>query len=305
MADCSYHRISCDSCRIVADLKLRKEKSKGEKEMDESILLETEKICFSYEEGKPVLHDISFQVRKGERIAVVGSNGAGKSTLFLNMNGVLQPDSGSIRYEGEKIEKKDWKTLRRKVGIIFQNADEQMIASTVFSEVAFGPTNMKLPKEEIKTRVRDALLYMNLEGYESRPPHYLSGGEKKRVSIADILAMKPEILIFDEPTAALDPVNIEVLERVMNQLSEEGRTLIVSTHDADFAYRFADRVLVFAEGRVIADGNPETVFRDDNVRKKANLRMPVLMEVAELLKEKGMLGRGIYPKTVDNLREIL
>lgn len=273
--------------------------------MEKKILLETEQISFSYEEGKTVLHEITFQIHQGERIAVVGSNGAGKSTLFLNLNGVLHPDSGTIRYKGKELRKKDWKTMREKVGIIFQNADEQIIASTVFSEVAFGPVNMKLEKEEILLRVQDALSYMNLTGYEDRPPHYLSGGEKKRVSIADILAMKPEIMIFDEPTAALDPVNAEVLEQVLDHLAKEGRTLIVSTHDVDFAYRFADRILVFAEGRLIADGIPAQVFRDEKIRMQANLRMPVLMEVSELLKEKGILDPKKNPKTVDKLKEIL
>lgn len=273
--------------------------------MNKKILLETDRLSFSYEEGKEVLHDISFQIRKGEKIAVVGSNGAGKSTLFLNLNGVLQPDRGTIRYEGKEIRKKDWKIMREKVGIIFQNADEQIIGSTVFSEVAFGPVNMKLGKEEISRRVQDALSYMNLTGYEKRPPHYLSGGEKKRVSIADILAMKPEILIFDEPTAALDPVNTDVLENVLEQLSGEGRTLLVSTHDVDFAYRFADRILVFAEGKLIADGTPEGIFGDNKIREKANLRMPVLMEIVDILREKGIVDSDKYVKTIDNLRKIL
>lgn len=273
--------------------------------MDKNILLEAEGISFSYEEGKDALHDITFQIRKGERIAVVGSNGAGKSTLFLNLNGILQPDRGKIRYKGKEVRKKDWKTMRENVGIIFQNADEQIVGSTVFSEVAFGPVNMKLGKEEIRKRVEDAIAYMNLSGYENRPPHYLSGGEKKRVTIADILAMKPEILIFDEPTAALDPVNINALEHILKELSAEGRTLMVSTHDVDFAYRFADRMLVFADGRLIADGDPEEILLDSSVRQRANLRMPVMMEVVELLKEKGILDSRKNAKTVDKLREIL
>lgn len=276
-----------------------------EKHMNNNILLEVEGISFSYEEGKEALHEITFQIRKGERIAVVGSNGAGKSTLFLNLNGILRPDKGKIRYQGKEIRKNDWKKMRENIGIIFQNADEQIIGSTVFSEVAFGPVNMKLEKEEIINRVGEALKYMNLSGYENRPPHYLSGGEKKRVTIADILAMKPEILIFDEPTAALDPVNANALEQVLIKLSAEKRTLMVSTHDVDFAYRFADRILVFSDGRLIADGDPEEIFLDSSVRQQANLRMPVMMEVMELLKEKGMVDLKKHAKTVDKLREIL
>ncbi len=261
----------------------------------EEILLQAEDLCYSYGQGKEVLRDINITVRKGEKIVVLGSNGAGKSTCFLNLNGVYRPDSGRILYRGKEIGKKDLNELRKNVGIVFQDADNQIIASTVFAEVSFGPMNLKLPREEVMKRVEDALGYMNLGSMRDRPPHYLSGGEKKRVSIADIIAMESEVVIFDEPTASLDPVNVEMLEGVLDKMNEMGKTLLISTHDVDFAYRFADRAVIFAGGRIIADGPIREVFEDDEVLNQANLKRPVLLEVYNSLVSHHILEVGGAP----------
>ncbi len=261
----------------------------------EEILLQAEGLCYSYGQGKEVLRDINITVRKGEKIVVLGSNGAGKSTCFLNLNGVYRPDSGRILYRGKEIGKKDLNELRKNVGIVFQDADNQIIASTVFAEVSFGPMNLKLPREEVKKRVEDALEYMNLGSMRDRPPHYLSGGEKKRVSIADIIAMESEVVIFDEPTASLDPVNVEMLEGVLDKMNEMGKTLLISTHDVDFAYRFADRAVIFAGGSIIADGPVREVFEDDEVLNQANLKRPVLFEVYNSLVSHHILEVGGDP----------
>lgn len=261
----------------------------------EEILLQAEGLCYSYGQGKEVLRDINITVRKGEKIVVLGSNGAGKSTCFLNLNGVYRPDSGRILYRGKEIGKKDLNELRKNVGIVFQDADNQIIASTVFAEVSFGPMNLKLPREEVKKRVEDALEYMNLGSMRDRPPHYLSGGEKKRVSIADIIAMESEVVIFDEPTASLDPVNVEMLEGVLDKMNEMGKTLLISTHDVDFAYRFADRAVIFAGGSIIADGPVREVFEDDEVLNQANLKRPVLLEVYNSLVSHHILEVGGDP----------
>ena len=261
----------------------------------EEILLQAEDLCYSYGQGKEVLRDINITVRKGEKIVVLGSNGAGKSTCFLNLNGVYRPGSGRILYRGKEIGKKDLNELRKNVGIVFQDADNQIIASTVFAEVSFGPMNLKLPREEVMKRVEDALEYMNLGSMRDRPPHYLSGGEKKRVSIADIIAMESEVVIFDEPTASLDPVNVEMLEGVLDKMNEMGKTLLISTHDVDFAYRFADRAVIFAGGRIIADGPIREVFEDDEVLNQANLKRPVLLEVYNSLVSHHILEVGGEP----------
>ncbi len=272
----------------------------------EEILLQAENLCFSYDQGKQALKEINITVRKGERIVALGSNGAGKSTCFLNLNGVYRPDSGRIFYRGQEIRKKDLNELRKNVGIVFQDADNQIIASTVFAEVSFGPMNLKLPREEVKRRVEAALEYMNLSDMRDRPPHYLSGGEKKRVSIADIIAMESEVIIFDEPTASLDPVNVEILEGVLDKMSKVGKTLLISTHDVDFAYRWADRAVIFAGGRIIADGSVQEVFKDDKVLNQANLKRPVLLEVYNSLVRHHVLEeQGICPKDAGELEMLL
>lgn len=274
--------------------------------LPDDLLLQIKKLSFSYEHNKTAVSNVNLKIFKGEKIAVLGSNGAGKSTFFLNINGVLTPDQGEIYYRGERITKKTLNELRKNVGIVFQDADNQIIASTVLAEVSFGPMNLKLPKEEVRSLVDEALDYMNLAEFKDRPPHYLSGGEKKRVSIADIIAMKPEIFIFDEPTASLDPLNAQMLLQVLESLSEAGKTMLISTHDVDFAYRFAERIIVFYEGSIIADGTPLEVFKNDAVVKKTNLKRPTMMEVYEMLVEKGILTDDkIYPRDVKELRHLI
>ena len=276
---------------------------KKEKQSEKDAVLEVRDLHFSYNDEKHALNGVDVKIYEGEKIAVLGSNGAGKSTFFLSINGVLKPHAGEVIYRGEKITKKRLNHLRKNVGIVFQDADNQIIASTVMSEVAFGPMNLKLPREEVLRRVDKALDYMNITEFRDRPPHYLSGGEKKRVSIADIIAMESEVIIFDEPKAALDPLNAQMLEEVLRKMGEEGRTILISTHDVDFAYRWAERVLVFHQGKIIADDTPLRVFQQEELLKKANLRHPMLYDVCEILKKKGIIPDGeMYPKNMEEFR---
>ncbi len=276
---------------------------KKEKQSEKDAVLEVRDLHFSYNDEKHALNGVDVKIYEGEKIAVLGSNGAGKSTFFLSINGVLKPHAGEVIYRGEKITKKRLNHLRKNVGIVFQDADNQIIASTVMSEVAFGPMNLKLSREEVLRRVDKALDYMNITEFRDRPPHYLSGGEKKRVSIADIIAMESEVIIFDEPTAALDPLNAQMLEEVLRKMGEEGRTILISTHDVDFAYRWAERVLVFHQGKIIADDTPLRVFHQEELLKKANLRHPMLYDVCEILKKKGIIPDGeMYPKNMEEFR---
>jgi cobalt/nickel transport system ATP-binding protein len=271
-----------------------------------SRILSVEDLHYVYGNGKAALDGVSVEIFEGEKIAVIGSNGSGKSTFFLNINGVYTPTCGRITYREMTANKKNLNELRKNIGIVFQDADNQIIASTVRAEVGFGPMNLKLPKQDVVRRVEEALAYMNLTGFEDNPPHYLSGGEKKRVSIADILAMKPDMLIFDEPTASLDPINAMMLEDVLLKLGAEGKTIMISTHDVDFAYRWAERVLVFCSGKIIADGPPLEIFLNAGILKQANLKKPAMLEVYELLVEKMVLsGADAYPKDVQDLRTIM
>lgn len=276
------------------------------KNNNKEVILDIKGLCYSYSSNNNALKNINLAIGKGEKIAVMGSNGAGKSTFFLNINGVLNPNDGEIIYRGKKITRKDLNELRKNIGIVFQDADNQIIASTVLAEVSFGPMNLKLPKEEVEKRVYEALDYMNIREFKDRPPHYLSGGEKKRVSIADIIAMKSEIIIFDEPTAALDPLNAEMLEEVLEKLSHENKTLLISTHDVDFAYRWAERIVVFADGEIIADGTVLEVFKDDDVLKRANLKRPTMLDIYEILVKRNIIfGTASYPKNINEFKDIL
>lgn len=271
------------------------------------VILKAEDLCYAYDNEKQVLNHLSVTINRGEKIAVVGSNGAGKSTFFLNLNGVYKPQSGTIWFDGKIISRKkeDLNLLRKGVGIVFQDADNQIVASTVMGEVSFGPMNLKLPRDEVVRRVEEALAYMDLTEFKERPPHYLSGGEKKRVSIADIIAMESDVVAFDEPTAALDPLNAKMLEGVLEKMAQQGKTILISTHDVDFAYRWADRVLVFDEGAIVADGTPAKIFTKDELLAKTHLKKPLMLEFCEYLSEKGMLKRQEnYPRTMEELRKL-
>lgn len=269
-------------------------------------ILQVRDLRFCYDSGAPALDGVSLDVHAGERIAVLGPNGAGKSTFFLCLNGVLTPDSGQILLDGKPVDKKARKTLCERVGIVFQNADDQIIASTVAAEVSFGPMNLRLPRNEVARRVDHALAYMDLQAFRARPPHDLSGGEKKRVSIADILAMESEIILLDEPAASLDPAGEERLGQVLARLSEEGRTLLISTHDVDFAFRWATRAVVFSAGRILADGTPQAVFGDVALLRQAHLRRPVLAEVFAALRARGLVPPGAScPTTTAALERLL
>lgn len=269
-------------------------------------ILQVRDLRFCYDSAVPALDGVSLDVHAGERIAVLGPNGAGKSTFFLCLNGVLTPESGQILLDGKPVDRKMRKALCERVGIVFQNADDQIIASTVAAEVSFGPMNLRLPRDEVARRVDHALEYMDLQAFRARPPHDLSGGEKKRVSIADILAMESEVILLDEPAASLDPAGEERLEQVLDRLSGEGRTLLISTHDVDFAFRWATRAVVFSAGRILADNTPQAVFEDAALLRQAHLRCPVLAEVFAALRVRGLVPPGAScPTTTAALKRLL
>lgn len=273
--------------------------------MDNVTLLEAKNIFFSYEPGKQILCNLSLKIHAHEKIAIVGANGAGKSTFLLCTNGVLSPKVGELLWNGQKITKKNITLLRKNVGIVFQEADSQIVATTVLSEVSFGPMNLKLPIEEVKRRTYDAMEAMNLSEYSNRGTHYLSGGEKKRVTIADVLAMDPEIFIFDEPSVSLDFYHLQQLERTLQTLWEKGKTILVSTHDSDFAYRFADRVIVFHNGSILADGPPAKIWGQDGMLAAAHLQQPTLFQIQQILLKKGLLKSDTPPRSIEELENLL
>ena len=260
-------------------------------------ILQLENVSYAYPDGPLAVDKLSVSIHKGERVAVLGRNGAGKSTFFLLCNGILEPDQGKLYCGGKAVsrKKKDLLELHRRVGIVFQEAENQILAVTVEGEVSFGPMNLGLPVDAVQRRTEAALEAMGLEEYAERSPQYLSGGEKKRVTIADILAMSPDVILLDEPTASLDPENAARLEEILDELTRAGIALVVSTHDVDFAARFADRGLVFAGGRLVADGPMKSIFSRKELLREAGLRKPWLWQAAEALRP----GEESYPMTME------
>jgi len=219
-------------------------------------MIETRNLWFSYRDN-PVLKGVNFRAGRGEVTILLGRNGAGKSTLLMHLNGLLKPLKGEVYVDGVKVryDKRSLKELRRKVGFVFQNPDDQIIAPTVWQDVAFGPKNLGFGDDEVLRNVSDALSAVGLKGYESRLCNGLSGGEKKRVSIAGVLAMQPEYIIMDEPTAGLDGTGLKNMVELVEELREEGKTLIISTHDLDFAKEVGDKFVILSEGRIVYEGD--------------------------------------------------
>ena len=269
-------------------------------------MLEVKDLKYSYNADYQALKGVSLKVEKGEMIALLGKNGAGKSTLFLHLNGIYQPDEGKVFIDGEelKYDKKSLLKFRQKVGIVFQNPDDQIFAPTVEEDVAFGPLNLGLSMEEVQDRVTEALERVGMSGYEKTAPHHLSGGQKKRVAIAGILAMKPEIMVLDEPTAGLDPQGVEDLSKLLDELNGEGITIIISTHEVDLVPNYANRVFVLVDGILIGEGTPKDIFAQPEILEKANLKVPIVTDLFQQLEEEqGFDMEGDYPLTIDEAKD--
>ena len=255
-----------------------------------NIQLSTENLSFTYPDGTQALKNINIEIEKGEKVAIIGPNGAGKSTLFSHFNGLTEPTSGCVKIEDKpnSFEKDELLKVRQKVGIVFQDPNDQLFAPTVKEDIAFGPMNLGLSYDEVEKRVEDALKMVGMENYEDKTPHHLSGGQQKRIAIAGIIAMKPELMILDEPTAGLDPDGVEKVLNIMNQLNEKGMTLIISSHDIDMISKYADKIFVLYNGEIIESGNKNKIFSDMELLKKAHLRTPITTEILYNLKESGL-----------------
>ena len=256
----------------------------------ENIHLETKNLSFTYPDGTKALNDVNIQIKKGEKIAIMGPNGAGKSTLFSHLNGLSEPTSGHVEIEGEKIvfERDELLKVRQKVGIVFQDPNDQLFAPTVKEDVAFGPMNLGLDYDEVKKRISESLEMVGMSGFEDKTPHHLSGGQQKRVAIAGIIAMRPEIMILDEPTAGLDPEGVDKVLNILNKLNDEGISIIISSHDIEMVNQFADKIYVLYGGQIIASGDKHQIFSDKELLKKAHLKAPVTTEILYKLKENGL-----------------
>jgi cobalt/nickel transport system ATP-binding protein len=229
--------------------------------------IEVEDLHFSYPDGKVALRGVDLVIQPGEKAALVGPNGAGKSTLLLHLNGILEGD-GKVKVCGVPITKENLGQVRASVGLVFQDPDDQLFSPTVFEDVAFGPLYMGLAKEEVDQRVEEALSAVGMEGYEERISHHLSGGEKKQIAIATVLAMDPEILVLDEPTAGLDPRG---RRRLINLIKGLPQTMLVSTHDIPMVAELFQRTIVIDEGRIARDNDTKGILADRDFLEKHGL----------------------------------
>lgn len=221
-------------------------------------IIEIERLCHRFPDGTRSLSDVTLSVKDGEFLIIAGANGSGKTTLLRHVNGLLSPESGTVSVCGVSVEK-DPLEARKNAGMVFQDADSQIVGDTVYDDVCFGPENLRLDRAEIDARVQKALVDVNLTGSEDKSPHNLSGGEKRRLAIAGVLAMAPRIMLLDEPFSNLDyPATRTVLEQI-RRLHEAGHTIIVTTHDLEKVIAYADRLVVMDQGRVVLDGGPDEV----------------------------------------------
>ena len=262
--------------------------------MDSDLIIQIKNVSYAYlDDGDPTteeklaLDNVSFDVKRGEFVAIVGSNGSGKSTIAKHMNALLLPTSGSVLVDGmdtkEASETAPWE-IRRKVGMVFQNPDNQLVSSVVEDDVAFGPENIGVPSEEIRRRVDEALRLVDMYEHRKKGPHLLSGGQKQRIAIAGVIAMDPECVVFDEPTAMLDPKGRREIMEIIERLHSQGRTVILITHFMEEAAA-ADRIIVMGGGKLLVDAPPADVFTRDDL---GVLNVPFAVSMARKLRENGI-----------------
>lgn len=274
----------------------------------EEIIIKAENIMFTYDDGTEALKGIDLELKKGKKVAFLGANGSGKSTFFLCLNGIHQPHTGTMYYKDApyRYKKNFLLELRSKVGIVFQDPDRQLFSASVRQEISFGAMNLGLPLEEVKKRVDQSIRELEITPFQEKPTHFLSGGQKKQVAIADILVMGPEVIVLDEPGAALDPKHTAIVNRLINQLSEQGITVLISSHDVDHAYEWADEIILFHEGRILKQGTPPEVFSDEAALAATNLHKPAALRLFDDLCTKGVLDPSLpLPRSLDELEQYI
>ncbi|WP_321505093.1 ATP-binding cassette domain-containing protein [uncultured Methanoregula sp.] len=272
-----------------------------------NIILEARDVRYRYPQSRDAIKGISFHVRRGEKIALVGPNGAGKSTLLQMFNGMIRPDTGTMLFDNEPIryDTTSLRQIRKRVGYVLQNPDRQIIAPTVYQDVAFGPANLGYDEQAIRQAVAVALRHVGLDGFERRAPHQLSGGEKKRVAIAGVLAMDPDVLVFDEPTSGLDPSGSEDLMELLEELNNEGKTIIISTHDVELVYPWADRAILLLDGRILQEDVPDVAFGNPSHVRMAHLSVPTLLDLSQELGKRGFVQPQRKPRSVLDMIHII
>lgn len=256
------------------------------------IILRAENLYFSYDDEKThSLNGLNLEIHRGRKIAFMGANGSGKSTFFLCCNGIHRPSSGTLYFDEEPVDysREGLLKLRQKVGIVFQDPDNQLFSASVYQEISFGILNLGVSEEEAKREVEAIIEEMEITPYRNKPTHALSGGQKKQVSIADILVMHPEIVILDEPAAALDPKHTALVNTAVERMTADGITVMMATHDVNYAFEWADEVVLFKDGQALMHGTPTEVFSNRTALAQTNLEQPAALQLFDSLCQKGIL----------------
>ncbi|MGE5556355.1 MAG: ATP-binding cassette domain-containing protein [Methanocella sp.] len=271
------------------------------------MLFRIENLTHEYSDGTVALDNVSICFDRGERIALLGTNGSGKTTLLNHLNGILKPTTGTVYFEDKPIsyDAKSLLNLRKRVGFVFQDPNDQLFASTVKQDVAFGPLNLGYTPEHVKQLVNEALATVGMAEFADKPPHFLSGGQKKRVALAGVLAMQPEVIIMDEPTSSLDPMaTSDILHLLLRLNKERGITLLLATHDVDLVPLFAERLCILDRGKVVSEGTPKASFSNADLIRKIRLRSPRIAHLFEVLKKEDKLPIGPeLPLTISEARK--
>ena len=265
-------------------------------------------LSYAYADGTHALTDITLQIPKGKKIALLGHNGAGKSTLFQHLNGILQPTTGHILFCGEALRynRKALKLLRQQVGIVFQDADNQLFSGTVKQDIAFGPLNLGWSTEKIEENIAWAVAQTEVKDLLEKPIHFLSVGQKKRVAMAGVLAMEPSVLLLDEPTAGLDNYYAAQVLQYLAKMENGERTILLATHDIQLAYEWADIILVMEAGQIIYNGDPVALFHQEDVLERAHLERPWVFEMAIALQDKKLFDKNIpLPRSKNDLQQLI
>ena len=270
-------------------------------------LLAIRGLDYCYSGGIAALNQLDLLIEKGRKLAILGANGSGKTTLLLHLNGTFRPTRGDLLLDGRPVgyDRRFLNDWRRRVGLVLQEPDDQLFAATVGQDVSFGPLNLGLSAAETAERVREALEALRIAHLRDRATHQLSFGQKKRVAIAGVLAMRPEILVLDEPTAGLDAHGVTHLLGALQPLSAAGTTLVFSTHDVELAYAWADQVALFHNGAVLRQGETVAVLADRDIMQQARMRSPLLLELAQLLREQDGDAAWQAPRSREALLALL
>lgn len=267
-------------------------------------IIETKGLSFHYEKGRDILENINLKIEKGSFTALLGANGCGKTTLMQHFNGLLRPSAGDVLLAGVNLKKLGAKEVCSTIGFVFQNPDDQVFSLTVFDDVAYGVRNLGIEGKELNTRVEEALKLLDIFDLADIEIHKLSYGQKKRVAIAGVMAMRPDVIILDEPTAGLDPMTVSSLMKTLRRLQKEkGITIVISTHEVDLVPINCDYVYVMHKGRILLEGVPDDVFKNKELLRVSNLRLPRIGHLMEVLNEKDKIDIDMSAMTISSARK--